>query len=530
MILLIDNFDSFTYNIFQYLRKLNYEVTVKRNNAVTIRQIESMRPSHIIISPGPGRPENAGISPEVVRYFGGKLPILGICLGHQSIGHVLGASITAAPELFHGKASLIYHDEKGLFSGIKNPFTAIRYHSLVIDKTTLPEELEVSAWTEDGDIMGVRHKRQFMAGLQFHPESIGTEFGYELLVNFLEGQVEPLFTRSAIKKVCVGESLSESEAEKVMAEITSGSVSHAAIASLLTAMSLKGETVDEMTGFARIMRSKSLPVKGPEGRDLVDTCGTGGDHSGTFNISTTASFVVAGAGVPVAKHGNRSVTSKCGSADVMEALGVNIATDTATMEKALDVVGLAFLFAPKLHHSMKHAGQVRREMGIRTIFNILGPLANPAGAAYQVIGVFSEEIMERMARTLINLGVERALVVHGCDGLDEITLTGKTRVIEVNKGWLKRYTIDPTDYGFGYCDPEDIKGGDLKTNSNMVCSVLRGEKGPRRDITVLNAAAALYISGKSETMRQAVALAQKSIDSGAALDKLEHLVTLSHAG
>jgi anthranilate synthase/phosphoribosyltransferase len=528
MILLIDNFDSFTYNIFQYLRKLGYDVVVRRNNAITLDEIERLGPSHIIISPGPGRPENAGICLNVVRYFEGKIPLLGICLGHQSIGQAFGAEIVKAAALYHGKSSDIYHDGNGIFSGVKNPFSAIRYHSLVIKKTSLPEELEISAWTEDSEIMGVRHKLYSIEGVQFHPESIGTEFGLDLLTNFLSPKSNPSLIQTAIRKVYAGNDLNEGEAEKVMGEITSGKSTPAQIAAFLTALGAKGESVSELTGFARVMRRKAVAVKKPSGKILVDTCGTGGDASGTFNISTCAAFVAAGAGVQVAKHGNRSITSRCGSADLLEALGVNIAASPETMERALEEIGLAFLFAPKLHLSMKHAVPVRVEMGIRTVFNILGPLINPAGADCQIVGVFSPEIMEKMARAMINLGVQRAMVVHGSDGLDEITLTGPTKITEVKEGWIKNKVFDPRDYNFDYCRREELKGGDLKTNCEITMAILEGKKGPQRDVAVLNAGAAIYVSGAAQDFGEAISRAENSIDSGRALQKLDELIAYSN--
>jgi anthranilate synthase/phosphoribosyltransferase len=531
MILLIDNFDSFTYNIYQYLReiKTDIDVVVKRNNVITIKEIEEMKPTHIIISPGPGHPENAGISIETVKKFTGLIPILGICLGHQAIGAAFGGNIGKATTLYHGKASTISHDGKGVFNGIQNPFSAIRYHSLAIEKISLPDELEITAVSGDGDIMGVRHKIYNVEGVQFHPESIGTSNGKELLLNFIVQKREKFTVQTSIKKVHAGQKLSEEEARQVMEDITSGNATPAQIAGILTALSLRngGESVQELTGFARVMRQKATPIQKPEGIKVVDTCGTGGDTSGTFNISTIAAFVAAGSGVTIAKHGNRSVTSRCGSADVLEALGVNVAAPPEIMSDTLQKIGISFLFAPRLHSSMKHAVPVRQQLGIRTVFNILGPLSNPAGADYQLLGVFSNDIREKVAQTLVNLGIQRAMVVHGSDGLDEITLTGKTFISEIKDGWIKDFTLDPHDFGINYCTPEELKGGELKTNAEIAYNLLRGEKGPKRDIVLLNAAAAIYLSDITSTLPEAIEKARHSIDSGAAIQKLNHLVRLS---
>lgn len=527
MILLIDNFDSFTYNIYQYLKEIDLEVIVKRNNSITLEEIKALNPSHIIISPGPGRPENAGISIPVVKEFAGVIPILGVCLGHQAIGAAFGAKIVPAIALFHGKSSTISHDGNGCFSGIQNPFTAIRYHSLAIDKTSVPDELEVTALSHDKEIMGVRHKLYQVEGVQFHPESIGTSFGRELLYNFVVQKREKSNVQASLKKVTSGQELSESEAQHVMEMITSGSATPAQIAGILTALSMRGESVPELTGFARVMRKKATSIKKPQNKKVVDTCGTGGDASGTFNISTISALVAAGSGIYIAKHGNRSVTSRCGSADVLEALGVNVTVNPEIVDQALEEVGISFLFAPRLHLSMKHAVPVRMELGIRTVFNMLGPLSNPANADFQLIGVFSNDIREKIAQVLVNLGIERAMVVHGSDGLDEITLTGKTWISEVKEGWIKNYTLDPKDYGMSYCSLADLKGGDLKTNAEIALGLLNGEKGPKRDVVLLNAAAAIYLAGESENFSDALQKARESIDGGFALEKLNQLVRIS---
>lgn len=524
MILLIDNYDSFTYIIFQYVRKLGFEAEVRRNDAITIEDIEALGPSHIIISPGPGNPGGAGVSVEAVRKYAGKIPLLGICLGHQSIGAAYGGIIVPAAELRHGKESEIFHDGQGIFSALKNPFRAVRYHSLAVDRSSIPAELDVSAWTEDGEIMGLRHKTYSVDGVQFHPESIGTENGLDLLANFLNPRPQPSRMQAAIRKALRREDLEMGEAETVMEEIASGKATPAQIGSLLTALALKGESVSEISGFAHAMRRKATPIRKPAGRPLLDTCGTGGDASGTFNISTCAAFAAAGAGAAVAKHGNRSITSRCGSADLLEALGVNLAAPPEVMEKALRDIGLAFLFAPRLHASMKHAVPVRVEIGIRTVFNILGPLANPAGTDRQLVGVFSEDLLPKIAESLVRLGVSRAMVVHGADGLDEITLTGPTRIAEVRDGWIHRFSFHPSDLGYAPCAAGELAGGSLKTNVEIALDVLSGQRGPKRDAVVINAAAAVYLAGLCPDLPSAAAAAEKSIDSGAAQKKLDDLI------
>ncbi len=337
------------------------------------------------------------------------------------------------------------------------------------------------------------------------------------------------------------QSLSREEAHAVMTEILTGQCSDAQIAALLVALHMKGETVEEIVGFAEAIRAAAIPLKlhgdsvldasdTDTGRDaLVDTCGTGGDASGTFNISTATAFVVAGAGVRVAKHGNRSVTSKCGSADVMEALGVNINLPAAEIAACLEQVGIAFLFAPAMHSAMKHVQTARRELHLRTVFNLLGPLTNPAGATCQVVGVYSADIVEKLAEALSMLGLRRAFVVHGSDGLDEITVTASTRIAEVRDGQVHSYEVTPEEFGLQRATLDEISGGDASHNATLIREVLAGKKSARRDIVLLNAAAALVAAGRADHVRDAVPLAAEAIDSGAALAKLQALIAFTTA-
>jgi len=335
------------------------------------------------------------------------------------------------------------------------------------------------------------------------------------------------------------ESLSREESRQVMSQILAGECTDAQIAALLVALHMKGETVEEIVGFAEAIRAAATPLTTLQnstvdvcgtGRDaLVDTCGTGGDASGTFNISTATAFVVAGAGVRVAKHGNRSVTSKCGSADVMESLGVKIELPAARIAACLKEVGIAFLFAPALHSAMKHVQSARRELRLRTVFNLLGPLTNPAHAPAQVVGVYSAELVEKLAEALSMLGLHRALVVHGSDGLDEITVTGPTRIAEVREGTVRNYEVTPEEFGIKRARIEDLAGGGAAANAAIIREILTGKKSPRRDVVLLNAAAALVAAGKADHLVDAVAPAAQSIDSGAAAGKLDALVRFTNA-
>jgi anthranilate phosphoribosyltransferase len=332
-----------------------------------------------------------------------------------------------------------------------------------------------------------------------------------------------------------GQSLARAEAREIMAEVLGGNCTDAQIAALLIALRMKGETVEEIVGFAEAIRAAAapLPIRGAEalavsgtGRDalaeesLVDTSGTGGDASGTFNISTATALVTAGAGVRVAKHGNRSISSKCGSADVVEALGINIQLSTERAAQCLREVGICFLYAPNLHPAMKQVQTVRRELRMRTMFNLLGPLTNPARASGQVVGVYSLDLVEKLAEALSMLGLHRALVVHGLDGLDEITITGTTRVAEVREGSVRSYEVEPEEFGMARGTLQEIAGGDATENAAIIRAVLAGEKSPRRDVVLLNAAAALVAAGRADRIADAIPVAAQSIDSGAAASKL----------
>lgn len=333
--------------------------------------------------------------------------------------------------------------------------------------------------------------------------------------------------KEAIAQLVTGHSLSMSESAQVMAEIMEGQVTPAQFGAFVTALRLKGETVEEIAGMAQTMRAKAVHVNIDE--PVVDTCGTGGDNSATFNISTAAAFVVAGAGVKVAKHGNRAMSSKCGSADVMEALGVKIELTAEQVQRCLKEVGIGFMFAPSFHPAMKYAAAPRREIGIRTVFNILGPLTNPAGAQAQVLGVADGLLVEKMANVLQLLGCKRALVVHSEDGLDELTVTGKTFIGELRDNRLQNYTITPEEVGLPRAKLDDLKGGTAAENASLLRDILSGKTGHALNAVLLNAAAALLAAERVETLADGVRFARGSIGTGRALDKLNGLIELTRS-
>ena len=519
---MIDNYDSFTYNLVQYFMQLGEEVRVFRNDAITVAEAEDMEFDFLVISPGPGGPEDSGVSQEMIRNFAGKKPILGVCLGHQTIGHTFGGKIIRAQKVMHGKTDMVSHDGRSLFAGLPDPLRVVRYHSLAIEEASLPEGFEISARSTDNEIMAIRHKELRIEGVQFHPESIGSENGMKILANFLSGVRELPPVRSMLKRVASGGALTREEASHLMLQITEGAISPVQIGAFLTGMAMRAPDVEEITGFAEILKERARPVPVSSGLSLTDTCGTGGDGSGTFNISTAAAFVACGAGVVIAKHGNRSITSKSGSADVLEALGINVGYSPEEAAGQIEECGFSFLFAPNYHPAFKNIMGPRRELGFRTVFNMMGPLLNPAGVDSQVMGVYAPELTEIAARVLGNLGVKRALVVHGHGGLDEISLTGPSKVTELKEGWIRTWTLDPVDYGFEYCSLKDLKGGDSKANARIIKRILSGEPGPGRDVVILNAAGSILAAGLAGDFAAAVSLARASIDSGSALARLEN--------
>lgn len=452
MILMIDNYDSFTYNVYQYIGSLYPQIQVVRNDEITINEIRNLQNLEaLVISPGPGYPDSAGISKDVIKTFGKDIPILGICLGHQAIGEVYGGKVVPAKELMHGKMSEITINNK-------NPL--FRYHSLIIDDETFPEDLKVIGRDEKGQIMAVCHKEYPVYGIQFHPESILTEMGMKILENFLTdiagirlGDSTKEETMSAVNqetlkpflaKIVEGNHLTEEEAYKAMDCIMSGNATDAQMGSFLTGVRMNHETPEES-------------------------------------------------------------------------------------KKCLDEVGVAFLFAQIHHGSMKYAGPVRAQLGVRSVFNILGSLANPAMTNYIVLGVYEKELVRPMADVMKNLGVKRALIVYGDDGLDEISISSTTSVCEINGDEIKEYTIDPEELGLTLAKKEGIVGGTADENAVITKDILTGkEQGAKRDIVLLNAGAALYTIGKAETIKDGVKLAAEMIDSGKANEKLEQFIAYTN--
>ena len=529
MYLLLDNFDSFTYNIYQYLCELtDEEVKVVRNNAIDVAGIRALNPRAIVLSPGPGRPEDAGCMIEVIREFAGKVPLLGICLGHQAIGYAFGGNIIGAKEIVHGKTQPITIDGRGVFRGLTSPSVFTRYHSLVIEEHSLPSELEVSARSPDGEIMGVRHKTLPIEGVQFHPESIASEGGKQLLRNFLNYRREGFDYPPLIRKIAARQHLTRPEAEAFMEELTEGTLSGAQIAAILVGLSLKGIQPEEVAGCAAVLQRKRTPL--PVTGNYLDIVGTGGDEHGTFNISSMAALAAAACGAKVAKHGNRAVSSRSGSADFYSALGLRIDLTPAQTVQVLEKTGFSFLFAPVYHGAMKHAAPVRKELGIKTIMNLLGPLVNPALASHQVIGVYEQSLGPLLAKAAQMLGVKRALIVYGTEGLDEISIGAVTKLWLVTPDEITESQFDPAQVGLKGYTLADLQGGTANENADLARDLLESKGRPAlRDAVCLNAGAALWLIGMAVSIEEGFGLARKSFVDGSLAAKLNEVKAAIHA-
>lgn len=534
MLVLIDNYDSFTYNLVQYFGELGADIRVYRNDQVTMNQLIALNPSHLVISPGPGEPiKDDGISADAIRHFTGKIPVLGVCLGHQCLGAVYGGKVDRAQRLMHGKTSKVTHNGQGIFKGIPSPFEAMRYHSLVV-YDPVPPELEVTAVTPEEEIMGLKHREHPTYGVQFHPESILTEHGKQILKNFLDLNPAPAaggeksMLKPFIAKTINRTDLTAEEAEQAMNIIMTGQATPAQIGAYLVALRMKGETIPEITGSVRAMRTNAVKVKLDGHESVYDIVGTGGDGAHTFNISTAAAFVLAGTGRKVAKHGNRAASSQCGSADVLSALGVNLDLTAEQVAQAIDQVGIGFMFAPKFHPAMKHAIGPRKEIGQRTIFNILGPLTNPAGANIQLTGVYDPRLTEPLAHVLNELGSRAALVIHGASGLDELNTTGANRVSHLKNGVVETYDLDPAALDLPPSTVQDLRGGTPDESAAMMLDLLGCKlNGARRDAVLLNAAAAL--AAETGNFKPALQEAADSLESGRALARLNALIEYSQS-
>ncbi len=525
MYIVIDNYDSFTYNIVQYLSELTDEkIAVYRNDVITCDQIREMNPTGIIVSPGPGRPDGAGISLDAIKELGKDYPILGVCLGHQSIAQAFGGKIIQSVRIMHGMTDAISHDGKGLFRTIPQLFEGTRYHSLCVEEVTLPVCLEITARSSDGQIMGLRHKELLIEGVQFHPESIASQYGKKILQNFISYRRKAYPVVETLMRVMNREDLSYEEAAEFMDELTDGNLDDAQIAAFLTAFNMKGFTAHEIAGCASILRKKRIPLL--HDAPMLDTCGTGGDGLGTFNISSYAALICASCGAVVAKHGNRAISSRSGSADFYEALGINIDMTPIEATELLEESSFTFMFAPRYHGAMRFAGPARRSLRVKTLMNVLGPLANPASSEYQIIGVFDRSLLKKVARAAKLLGVKRVMTVHGLDGADEISVTGPTEIFFIDEQGIEEHkTISPEDYGLRIYDLHELKGGTAQSNAAIAYKI--NEYEAVKSAVLINSGAALFIAKQASTITEGVQIAQKALEDGLVTDKIKEIVRIS---
>ena len=534
MILMIDNYDSFVFNVEQYLKEMtDDEVITVRNDAITIDDIKKMNPSKIIFSPGPKHPKDSGICLEILNNTDelGNIPILGICLGHQAIGMNFGGEIKRLENPLHGKTSeiTVLSENSVLFKNLPKKFKVMRYHSLYVDD--IPEDLEVTAKSEDGVAMAVEHKSKNIFGIQFHPESIFTEYGKNMIRNFLNIEVSKTLQNNEnskntkekgnfidmnkyLKKLQENIALTDTDFREICKIIDSKNYDIVQLGALLVLISEKSLYPESLTAFVKNILEYSTTFE--DETPMIDVCGTGGDGFKTINISTAVAFILGAMGVNVAKHGNRAISSKSGSSDVLDKLGVPLENSLANQIEKLHVKNLAFFHAPFFHKLVGEVREVRSRLGIRTVFNILGPLLHPnTKLKYQLVGLYHEPVHRLYAETLQLLGREHALVVRGNDGLDEITICDDTKIIEVKGEQILEYTISPESFGFKRAFHSEIEGGTPEKNAEILVKILKGEeKSAKFDIVVLNAMFALYTADVVDHPVKAKEMVLEAIESG----------------
>ena len=547
MILMIDNYDSFVFNVEQYLKEMtDDEVITVRNDAITIDDIKKMNPSKIIFSPGPKHPKDSGICLEILNNTDelGNIPILGICLGHQAIGMNFGGEIKRLENPLHGKTSeiTVLSENSVLFKNLPKKFKVMRYHSLYVDD--IPEDLEVTAKSEDGVAMAVEHKSKNIFGIQFHPESIFTEYGKNMIRNFLNIEVSETLQNNInskntnekgnfidmnkyLKKLQENIALTDTDFREICKIIDSKNYDIVQLGALLVLISEKSLYPESLTAFVKNILEYSTTFE--DETPMIDVCGTGGDGFKTINISTAVAFILGAMGVNVAKHGNRAISSKSGSSDVLDKLGVPLENSLANQIEKLHVKNLAFFHAPFFHKLVGEVREVRSRLGIRTVFNILGPLLHPnTKLKYQLVGLYHEPVHRLYAETLQLLGRKHALAVRGNDGLDEITICDDTKIIEVKGEQILEYTISPESFGFKRAFHSEIEGGTPEENAEILIKILKGaEKSAKFDIVVLNAMFALYTADVVDHPAKAKDMVLEAIESGKVYEFYKNYVKIT---
>lgn len=537
-ILFLDNVDSFTYNLVDQLRHNQHNVTIYRNTIpadVIIEKLSQMQNPILMLSPGPGAPSEAGSMPELLKRLKGKLPIIGICLGHQAIVESYGGMIVPAGDILHGKASLIEHDGQAMFKDLPNPLPVARYHSLKGEN--IPKTLTVNAMCNN-IVMAVRNDQDRVCGFQFHPESILTIQGVKLLEQTIEWalnppQKQPEAKQEAIvdkqeyniqpilNKLYLGQVLSQEESKILFNLIIQGKIEPTVLATAIISMKVRGEKPDEIAGAAQALLENADPFEVPD-YDFTDIVGTGGDGTNSINISTASAFVTAALGYKVAKHGNRGVSSKSGSSDVLSALGIKLNMSAEASRKALDELGVCFLFAQQYHSGFRHAAPVRQQLKTRTIFNVLGPLINPSRPKRILLGVYHPDLIKPIAETLKMLNYSHAYVVHG-SGMDEVAIHGETQVAEVKNGEIHYFTLTPEDFGLQQYTLKDIEGGTPEMNRDLLLAILQGHGKPAHEAAIAaNVAMLISLFGEPD-LKQNAKRAIELMRSGKAYELLQKL-------
>ena len=530
MILLIDNYDSFVFNVEQYVKELtNEEVRCVRNDKITLDEIKKLNPSKIILSPGPKHPKDSGVCLEILKADLG-VPVLGICLGHQAIGLSFGANIKRLDDPLHGKTSFIdVKNKEPLFAGLPERFEVMRYHSLYVDE--LPAGLIADAVSDDGVVMALSVKDKPIFGIQFHPESYFTQYGKKIVENFVNFKAKDEVKEPKIRSlkpylIKLQESipLDDSDFEQICEIIASKEYEIVQLSALLVLISEKSLYPKSLAALAKNILKYSQTYR--DDTPMIDLCGTGGDGFKTINISTTVAFILASLGIKVAKHGNKAVSSKSGSSDVLEILGVKSEKSLAKQRENLASKNLAFFHAPFFHPLVGEVREVRQRLGIRTVFNVLGPLLNPnLNLTNQLVGVYHKPVLKLYAQTLKILGRKHALVVRGDDGLDEITLCSETSVVELKNGEIFEYSITPEQFSFKRALHSDIEGGTPEENAKTLIRTLKGEEqGAKFDIVVFNAMFALYAADGANSPDEAKKMVLEAINSGRAYKFYEEFI------
>ncbi len=524
---IIDHFDSFTYNLEHMLRGLvGADIRVVRSDAFAPGDFDGDDVSALILSPGPGRPSDYPASLDLIRRHAGKKPVFGVCLGHELIVEAFGGRIRKGKRIMHGKTDDMLTDTRGCFRNIPSPASFMRYHSLVADPE-LPSCLEACAWSRaDGDIMAVRHREHRIEGVQFHPESIASEAGRKVVENFLNYRREPFPAKQTLSRLLAGDDIGRGSAREFMLEAAEGNLTDAQIAGFLCAFEAKGPSSEEIAGAASVLVEKARPFTADV--PVLDIVGVGGDGKGSFNLSSMAAIVAAACGAPVAKHGGRAVSSFCGSADFFAELGYPLDLEPSASEALLRRTGFAFLFAPLYHSAMRHAAPARRQLAVRTLMNLLGPLANPARAAHQLLGVPEISLLRPMAEAAALLGARRVLTIRSDDGLDEISCSAPTRCVLAENGSLREFTFNPAEAGAIPAPPESLTGGTAEDNVAIARRLLAGEELPGVfDATCLNAGAGLFVSGNAESIAAGTERARAAFRSGEVRAKLAEILALA---